>query len=387
MRTHLIARRARIRTTLLLASLVVALAPAHPATQTPPPKKNPLLKLTQAWPDAEQLKQRRLEAESLRLFASTDPIAFTLAGDFKTVNKDHDPNSAKRYPAELKATRGDGKTDTIAVKLGARGHVRRMARTCDFVPLRVEFPKEGTKDTLFEGQDALKLVVQCNGGGEFEQYLLREYLAYRVLNLLTPRSFRARLAKVTYVDPTSGKTIGARFGMFLEDDGDVAKRMEGRTVALPRVEFKDVDSDTLETMAVFQYMIGNTDYSIYALHNLKYVQKPNVKALYPVPYDFDITGLVHPPYAIPARTLPIKSVTDRLYRGPCRPLEQVEPILANFTTKKDQILALPDAIAEMDKASRADAKDFLDGFYSSIKNPKDVKRLFVDGSCTKQSTM
>jgi hypothetical protein len=349
-----------------------------------PPAKNPLLKLAQPWPDVGQTRQRKAEAEALRLFAAEDPIIFTLAGDFKTVNKDRDPNSKKQYTAQLMMAGENGQIDAISVKLRARGHVRRMARTCEFVPLRVEFSKEQVKVTLFDGQSALKLVVQCRNGEEYEQYLLREYLAYRIFNAVTPRGFRARLAKVTYVDPAD-KTIGTRYGMLLEDDGDVAKRMEGRTVRLQHVPFKDLDADTLETMMVFEYMIGSTDFSIYALHNVILVQTPN-RMLYPVPYDFDMTGLVHPPYAVPDRRLPIASVRERLYRGPCRTLEQVEPILATFNARKELVIALADRIADLGKASRQEAKNYLEGFYSSVKNQKDVKGLFVEG-CSKASAM
>ena len=370
-----------------LAFVVLAFSLPHVASAqkpTPPPKKNPLLKLAQPWPDAEQMKQRKADAEALPLFAKPDRLTLTLAGDFKTVNKDHDPNSAKRYPAELRVERENGgQIDVLKVQLGARGHVRRMARTCDFVPLRVEFEKDKLKGTVFEGQSVLKLVVQCAGGGDFEQYIYREYLAYRTYNLLMPRSFRARLAKVNYVDP-AGKTVGTRAGFFLEDDGDVAKRMGGRTVGLPRVLFKDTDRDTLLNTMIFAYMIGHTDLSIYALHNMVLVQTPD-RTLYTVPYDFDISGLVHPPYAIPSRELMIKSVQDRLYRGPCLAQELVDPIVANFVAKKDLILALPAAIPEMDKSSRDDVKSYLDSFYSSIKNSKDVKRLFCD--CKDKPTM
>jgi hypothetical protein len=392
MKTMMNGRLAKGLTGLLLATLGAMQGVS--GAQAPPPKKSPYIKLGQPWPDAEQLRRRRTNADNLPLFNSTDPITFTIAGDIKTVNKDRDQNSAKQYPAEVRIARdeGKGKIDGIPVKLAARGHLRRMARTCDSVPLRVEFDKDRIKDTIFAGQSVLKLVVQCAGGGEYEQYLLREYLAYRIFNLLTPRSFRARLAKITYVDSANDKAVATRLGMFLEDDGDVARRMEGRTVNLPRGKFSDVDSDTLALMMVFEYMIGNTDVSLYALHNLVLVQMPDQKLLYPVPYDFDVSGLVHPPYAIPARGLTIKSVVDRLYRGSCMTTpEQIEPTLANFNAKKDLVMALPDAIAWMDKTSREDAKTYLNSFYSSIKNANDVKRLFLDkkakGGCTTQETM
>ena len=287
-----------------------------------PPAKNPLLRLAQPWPDAEQMLKRKADAEALRLFAAEDPIALTLRGDFRTINRDRDPNSRKQYPAELTIARANGEPHTIPVTLGARGHVRRMARTCEYVPIRMTLPEEQLKDTVFEGQDVLKLVVQCRNGSAFEQYLLREYLAYRVSNAITPRSFRARQVSVSYVDP-AGKPIGTRHGMLLEDDGDVAKRMEGRIAELPRALFANLEQGTLDTMMMFEYMIGSTDFSIYALHNVVLVQTQD-RTLYPVPYDFDMTGLVSPPYAIPDKRLPIGSVKERLYRGPCRTLEQLE---------------------------------------------------------------
>jgi hypothetical protein len=373
------------RGTSVLAGLAIAASAAswlH--AQTPAPPKNPLLRLAQPWPDAVQMKQRKADAEALRLFKAEEPVAFTLAADFRNINRDRDPNSRRQYPAQLTFTRDNGQPHALSVKLNARGHVRRMARTCDYVPLRIEFPDEGLADTLFDGQDALKLVVQCRGSAPFEQYLLREYLVYRVFNTLTPRGFRGRLAKIAYLD-AAGKPAGARYGMLLEDDGDVAKRMEGRTVDLPRALFDDLEAATLDTMMMFEYMIGSTDLSIYALHNVVLVQTTDRK-LYPVPYDFDMTGLVSPPYAIPDRRFPIKSVKERLYRGPCRTLEQLESVLTTFRERREQILALPETIPDLSRDSRGEARSYLESFYNSIREARDVKRLFVDG-CQKTPAM
>ena len=69
-----------------------------------PPAKNPLLRLAQPWPDAEQMLQRKAEAEALRLFAAEDPIALTLRGD-QSINRDRDPNSRRQCPAELTIAR------------------------------------------------------------------------------------------------------------------------------------------------------------------------------------------------------------------------------------------------------------------------------------------
>jgi hypothetical protein len=374
----------------MLAAAFTSIAGAQAPAKTPKPpakqaKKNPLLKLIEPWPTPEAMKKRREDAEALPLFRSTEPVAFTLAADFKALNKDRSQESTKRFPGEIKIAGEGGKEVTLPVQLSARGHLRRMARTCDFVPIRIEFPKDGRAGTVFARQEALKLVVQCVKGGDYEQYILKEHLAYRLHNLITPqRSFRSRLARVNYVDKATGQPAGVRHAMFLEDDGDVAKRMEGRIVKLPRLLFKDVDSDSLMPMMLHNYMIGNTDFSIHALHNVVLVLRPD-KSIHPVPYDFDISGLVRPPYAAPDPQLMITSVRDRLYRGPCRSQELVDPYIANFVAKKDQVLGLPAEIPGLTKDSQKDVKDYLDDFYRSIKTTKDVRKLFVE--CKDKSTM
>src|SRR5260221_304945 len=211
-------RRRGVLAAVLMAAAFSAIAGAQAPAQ--PAKKNPLLKLIEPWPAPEAMKQRRLDAEALPLFASDEPFTFTLAADFKTLNKDHDPESKKRYPGELRIPGEGGPPLTLPLQLSAPGHVRRMAPTCDYVRLRVEFPKQKVAGTVFARQSALKLVVQCVRGGDFEQFLLREHLAYRLFNVLTPRSFRSRLAKVTYVDQVTGQATGARWAMVVEDDSD-----------------------------------------------------------------------------------------------------------------------------------------------------------------------
>jgi hypothetical protein len=368
------------------------------------PDKNPYARLAAPWPDADGMRKRQLDAEQLPLFATDEPLALTITADFKAINRDRNPNSTKRFPGTI-ALPGAGAA-TIPVQLGTRGNVRLNARTCDFAPLRVDFvrraaqgaapaaagatapgDKGALKGTAFEGQESLKLVTHCWASATFDQYLLREYLAYRIFNLHTPRSFRARRATVTYVDTATGRQVAARPGIFIEDDGDVAKRVGGRVVDLPRTQFSDLDPDATTTMAILQYMIGNTDYSIYVLHNVKLVQTPVPgRRLIPVVYDFDMSGLVNTHYAGVDPKLGIASVRDRLYRGPCRPLNEIEPLLAVFRAKHDEVLALYDTIPELNQGSRKDARSFLEDFYQTISRPDRVKKAFVD-DCRDAPTM
>jgi hypothetical protein len=382
--------RSRLAASSLAISITVCAAMPLPRAQSSVPpsapgKKNPLLKLAEPWPDADALKASRIEADARPLFRTTDPLEFTLTAAFKTINKDHNPESKVRYSGVLTVAAADGTPRHIPVKLSARGHFRRMSRNCSDVPLRVEFPKDGMAGTPFEGQTTLKLGTGCDDSKEYEQITLREYLTYPMFNLVTPLSFRSRLAKATYVEDKSNKKSRPRYALFIEHENDVARRAEGRIVELPRVLFKDLDDEALTRMMLFEYMIGNTDMSIFALHNVRLVQKPN-RTLLSVPYDFDLSGFVHAPYAVPDRNLGLRSVLDRLYRGPCRTAEEFETSAAAFRAKRTEMLALADSLPDVERAARSEMKEYLETFFRAIDKPASVKKTFFD-SCKPKPTM
>lgn len=371
--------------TLALTAMPALLAQQKTAPPGPPPKKNPLLKLAEPWPEPDVIKSKKAEAEKLPLFQTTTPLEFTLTSSFSVLNKDHNPESAKRYPGVLTVAGTDGKPHDLKVQLSARGHFRRMARNCSWVPVRIEFEKEGLAGTPFEGQSTLKLGTGCEDSKEFEQITLREYLAYPLYAMTTPLSFRARLAKATYVEDKTQKKLTTRTALLIEHDSDVAKRFEGRIVEIPRIEFKDLDPESLTRSMLYEYAVGNTDVSIYALHNVKVVQRPDRK-LYLAPYDFDLAGLVHAPYAVPDRRLGLRTVLDRLYRGPCRTVEEFEAIAAGFREKKADMLGLVDSMKELDGSNRNEMKDYLEAFFRAVDKPDSIKKNLVNG-CKPQPTM
>jgi hypothetical protein len=360
-----------------------ALAQKPPAR---PPKRNPLLKLTEPWPEEDVVQARRTESDTRRLFKEIEPLAFTLTADFGAINKDRNPESTTRFPAVLSVPGESGAERNVAVKLGTRGHFRLMARNCDFVPLRVEFPRDKTiEGTPFDGQTSLKLGTHCRGDKAYDNYTLREYLTYRLFNLVTPLSFRARLARATYVDAKTHKTIATRYAIFVEHENEVARRVGGRVVELARIVFTDLEAKTLTRMMLFEYMIGNTDFSIWALHNVRIVQD-RTRILYPVPYDFDLSGFVNAPYGRPDPRLGLRSVTERLYRGPCRSADDLEAAAEAFRARRPDMITLLDSMRDLENGARAEAKDYLESFFRAIERPASVKRQFVDG-CKPAPTM
>jgi hypothetical protein len=359
------------------------LGPLPPSAQGQAPKKQPSARLIEPWPTDAKMAERRAEAEARPIFQQAEPLAFTLTADIGAVNNDRDPDSTKTFPAELTlADRGGSPSAPIPVSLRTRGRLR-LAK-CGFPPLSIDFPKKGVAGTVFDGQRKMKVVTHCWNSQAYDQYVQREYLAYKLHNLLTPNSFRARLARITYQDSKNAKVVASRYGFLIEDEDDVAWRMGGRITSLPRLQFADLDQQSLTLMMVFQYMIGNTDFSIHGLHNADIVQTRD-KKLHPIVWDFDSSGLVDVPYGKPDPRLELPSVRVRLYRGPCLSLAEFEPALAIFREKEAQAMALID-LPGLDEQNRRSVRNYLAEFFKMAGRPDAVKRAFVDG-CRPKSTM
>ena len=330
--------------------------------------------------DSARIVKRGEQARALPLFASKAPLPFTLVANFGKINRDRDSLSTTRYPGTLVVADEQGAERRIPVKLRTRGHYRLQKRVCNFVNLLVQFPDSGLKGTPFQGQKSLKLGGHCQSDQRYEDNLMKEYLAYRVFNELTDRSFRVRLSKATYVDSANGKTLDTRVAMWLENEDDVAARAGGQIREVRGALFDDVEAETLNLVTLFEYAIGNTDYSIYALHNTRLAQSPT-GVLYVLAYDFDFSGFVSAPYATPDPSLPIRSVRQRLYRGPCRTAEEFAPAVARFIERKAAVMAIFDEVPDLRAGEAKEAREYLVDLYKTLENPKAVKRDVMD-SCT-----
>ena len=226
------------------------------------------------------------------------------------------------------------------VQLKTRGHWRLKPSSCDFTPIRVEFPKKQPEGSPFHKQGHLKLITHCKSKNEeYEQYVLREYLVYKVQQRITPLSFRVRLSRATYIDASGKLPQIVKYAFFLEDDGDMAKRQGAKVVATKGARFADLDDDESARFGAFQYLIGGTDFAVVALHNVRLIQNAQNGFMYPVAYDFDWSGLVNTKYSFPDERLGIRSVRERTYSGPCRAPDQWPPILDKFRQQKDSIYA------------------------------------------------
>lgn len=384
----------RALTTHLSATVLLALAsPAGAAAVVVPIQQDTLRMAKNAEPkkepekpkdpaadsarDAKRLEERMLASEKRALFAAEGPVGFKLIANYGAISRDRDTLSTRRFDGTVVVADLSGAERHIPVRLRTRGHFRLLARNCRFVPLRIDFPDSGLKGTPFAGQKSVKLGSHCQNDGRYDNYTRREYLTNRLYNVLTETSLRARMAQGVYVDSATGKTVADRPAIFFENEDEVARRIGGKIQEWRGAVFDDVHAEALLLMSIFQYAIGNTDWSIFALHNVRLAALPS-GSIMPIAYDFDFSGLVNAHYATPDPRMGIRTVRDRLYRGPCRSLTEVQAAASHINGKRDALLAEIAAVPGFSKDEQAQATKYLESFFNLIQNPSALKRTFVD---------
>jgi hypothetical protein len=325
-------------------------------------------------------------ARAAALFDSHDLVTLRLSGPFRDLLRMRNREDREWLDATLTVTDGAGEAKTVPIRFSTRGRFRLQREVCQFPPIRVDFRESPTTGTVFEGQDQLKLVTHCQDRrADFEQYALQEYLLYRMYNLFTDMSFRVRLARITYVDAENDRELSTRYAFFIEAEDRMAARNGWELLEhFPIVPPDQQDPEALIRVPVFQYMIGNTDWSAFqappgeaqCCHNVRIIGSPS-PPVFPVPYDFDWSGIINAPYARPNPILPIRSVRERLYRGVCRPTEEVEKTLAVFRQQREAIFGLVDGQEGLTDRKRADMRKYLEEFYTIIDNPRQVERRMV----------
>ncbi len=310
------------------------------------------------------------------LFASSDPLRITLAGPMATFarNRAEEPR-----PGTITVA---GTAQPLAVTLSPRGITRRASDVCDFPPLKVRFTSRPPADSVFAGQKSLKLVAFCRKAESFQQYVLLEYAAYRMFNLLSPASFRVRLAQIDFVND-DGRPYITRYGFFVEDLDDVAKRNGMYEAKLPDlIPINSLSPHHAALYAMFQDMVANHDWSMRAgpkgeecCHNAKMISPARGVAagVVPIPYDFDFSGLVNAPYATPPDQLHISSVRQRQYRGYCMHEAQAYEVAAQMRAAKPQMLAVLSSTPGLEAKTIQRATDYLGDFFDQIQSNDTVK--------------
>lgn len=304
-----------------------------------------------------------------------DYLPMTIETDYRQLKKKR--KSGDDYqPARLTYTNNKGEKHELNIQVKPRGKMRRQV--CDFPPLKIRFSEEDLAARGLKSFETLKIVTLCKNSKLFEQYTLREYLAYRLLSILTDRSFRVQLAKINFVDTNGKDTQMESFAILIEHPDEMAQRLGGKV--LPNNIFSDrlLNTDAFEFFCVFQYMIGNTDWHPFSGHNMVLYSQLDTVMPVPIPYDFDYAGIVNAPYAVPHELIDIHDVSERFYQGYCRKEEQLKQTLELFIKKKSEILNYCQQFPYFDDTSRKYVMKYIQSFFEIIENKGRTKREILE---------
>jgi hypothetical protein len=278
----------------------------------------------------------------------------------------------------------NGETQRLDVSIRIRGNFRRQY--CELPPLQLNFKKSQVQGTLFQGQDKLKLVSPCQHGLESQQKLLLEYMAYRTFEILTDQSFGSRLIRLSYVDSDETLRSWTDLAFVIEDEGDIGKRLGLDKARVKENQFHELDQPSTALAELFQLLISNHDYSVlqgaedeYCCHNsVMYTREDAADKRIPIPYDFDMSGLVNARYAAPPEHLPIRLVRTRYYRGLCQPPEIMNEAVAHMLSKKDEIIALYEGQPELSKLSRNRSIGYIKNYFAILEDEVRFKEQVLD---------
>jgi hypothetical protein len=307
------------------------------------------------------------------LFDSGDILEISFSGNVNELMKDRGEDP--QYHA-FKLSYKDASTTQIdlPVQIKVRGHFRRMKSNCNYPPLLINFSSETKGNTLFSEQKKMKLVTPCRE----EKYVVREYLVYKLHNLTTPKSFKARLVKFTMqTTEAKGKNIEPLYGILLEEEDQMAMRNNAVIVEGRMIKPGQTNREDFLNMAVFEYLIGNTDWSVQYYQNVKLIASDSLAEPSTVPYDFDHAGIVGASYAQPAAELQMSSTRERRYRGYCvKEMTDFESVLMKYNQLKDDLYKVYTDNTLLEESYLKSTVKYLDDFYKTINDPKKLKSEF-----------
>lgn len=314
--------------------------------------------------------------DSVKFFTDDRIIEMTLFTDIRKLKAEKKEDVFQEATVILRLP--DSTVIEEPITVAARGHFRRDF--CNIPPMLLDFSNPASPKLSPLGK--LKLVIGCGNGNDDEVLLLKEFLAYKIYNLLEEKSFRARLLKVNYKDTRNKTKAFSQYAFLLEDDKDLAKRTGCVKKEKRQVMTEATSRNLMTKVAVFEYMISNGDWSVPANHNIKLIyDMDNEAALpYPVPYDFDHSGFVNAGYALPNELLGTEKVTERVYRGFPRGMEELQVCFDLYRKQKENIYSLIRNFSPLKERIRKELIDYLEEFYRTINDKTQVQSIFIDNA-------
>jgi hypothetical protein len=297
-------------------------------------------------------------------------LSFDLTGFLKKIK------GSSPFDGEM--TFYQGQNDSVSVEVGVRHRGEYRFQTCSFPPIQVTFKKPVYSDSDTGKIKKVKLVTHCSGGSMSDDYVLREYLVYKLYSVFTDTSFRVRLLRITYNDTGKKRKPVTQFGFFIEPLELLASRTANTVVKAENLNQRHIIPNVMDRVAIFNYMIANWDWSVPGLHNIAVVKSTKTSQSVlgaAIPYDFDLCGVVNADYGTPAPEMGLTSSRDRRFAGICRDRQVIENELMYFLEKKEKLYSVINDFPHLNQRSKKDITSFLDQFFNQMEKKRDLDYL------------
>ena len=309
---------------------------------------------------------------NIDLFEVEQPARVTLTFDLKAFSKNKNNDDYQKAVIGFELAEADT-IITKEVRVKARGNSRK--KRCTFPPIRLNINKSNVENKYLDKTKNIKLVTHCKNSVVYEKYILKEYLVYKLFNVISPNSFRVRLLSVDYIDTgNKGKDVKS-WAFLIEPEGLLDERLDGLKIEQDNLSQKSMEPKDMVRLTLFNYMIGNTDYAVTRRHNVKILMPEDISKTLaiPIPYDFDYSGLVNATYAVPFEGLGLKSVKERYYLGSCANEDIIPEILEEFKAKKQALFQVINGFDYLPERERKYMQDYLEEFFRMAEQKRFIE--------------
>lgn len=314
--------------------------------------------------------------EQRNFFSESQPVILRLESNFTLIKETKDDKD--KQEARLQMEVSDSMVMECLVEIRPRGKSRLAY--CHFPPLKIDFSESLLRVTNLSSFEKVKMVTKCRSPQVYQEYVLTEFLIYKLYNVVTPMSFRARLARITFVDIGPNQEEWTDLGFILEETDAIAQRLglEETEKIATRIE-----PDHALYLSMFQYMIGNTDWHVPSGHNVKFFRDPDQEeySSFIIPYDFDVCGMVKANYALPRSELKQTRIRDRRFIGFTPTYEKLEEVIAFYQEHRSDFYRILSDFEYLSEKKKKDLEKYLDRFYATLEDPERVRRVFIQ-DCT-----
>jgi hypothetical protein len=328
--------------------------------------------------DQQASNSQQWSSDSLTIFSFMDKIE----GDVLqvTIKSNFQRLISRKFkeeyqPATFSFIGPEGDSVSLDIKIKTRGNSRKQI--CFYPPLKMKFKKADLKSKGLLPFNKYKIVTQCKPGITYERYIMKEYLTYKLMETTYPYAFKVKMLNITYLDVRNSGKIKEKkqLGFIIESEEELALRYNARVIERSKSGFHHLERIPALQMSLFQYMIGNTDWAMPNLHNMKVLKVPEYEKLVPLPYDFDYCGLVDTDYAVVHESLAIKDVKQRLYIGPSCEEREALALIKEFSGRKQAALDCINNFERLEERERRKMVNYLTDFFEALESENRMKRV------------